>query len=91
MTKRKHTALEVAEWMVEQVTAEDYLWQHEAVEEIESLFGEQFIYEKDGTRRIDKGVLKRFRELTEKTVVWEFFAQRWRLREPGDAPSREQR
>jgi len=87
----EHTALEVSEWMAERVTADGYLDQSVAVAEIESLFGEQFVYDKDGSQRIDKGVLKKFEALTKETVVWERRDLRWCLNEPGDAPGRMQR
>ncbi len=67
------------------------LFQADAVAGIEREFGPGFIRENErGNSAIDRGVLREFRELTEADVVWDFWLREWRLRQPGDAPSRQQ-
>jgi hypothetical protein len=85
------TPLEVAEWMAERVTADGQLYQHDAVHQIEMMFGEQFVCEKNGRPAIVDGVLRKFTQLTKETVVWNAYGLHWRPREPGDAPGRTQR
>jgi hypothetical protein len=53
-------------------------------------FGEEFVYENEnGNYGIDKKVLKAFRDLTEKSVVWERGSRMWRKREKYDGPGRQ--
>lgn len=84
------TAEHVARWMLEAVTADGHLQQYQATAEIEERWPE-FVYEnQDGNRAINRLVLVVFRELTAGTVVWDRWALSWRLRQPGDQPSRKQ-
>lgn len=89
----RYTALEVAEWMVQQIEQRGWLYQSQAVQEIRRQFGEQFLYpNRNGNPAIDKQVMKLFNERTKENVVW--VAHRrglWRNRRPGDKPSRAQR
>lgn len=82
----EHTPLEVAEWMEAQVRERGYLEQHAAVQEIESLFGEEFIEEKGATRGVAARVLRKFNQLTGKSIVYARLSKHWRLREPGMNP-----
>jgi hypothetical protein len=56
--------------MFEKLQPDTELFQEEAIEEIESKFGAEFVYENEnGNLAINRQVLKEFRKLTEKTVV----------------------
>jgi len=78
------THKEVAEWMVEQLEREKFLYQEVVVFDIAKKFGKEFVHEKDnGNLGIDPKVLKEFRKLTE-NVVWEGGDKCWRYRESGD-------
>jgi hypothetical protein len=46
--------------------------------------------ERRGYLAIGKAVLKAFRKLTEKSVVWDREDRSWRKRKPNDSPSRMQ-
>jgi hypothetical protein len=83
---------DVARWMRDELDRTGSLLQADAVAGIEREFGPSFIYiNKNGNPAIDKRVWRKFRELTEADVVWNPSAPRgWRLRQPGDAPSRKQ-
>jgi PIN like domain len=83
---------DVARWMRDEFDRTGSLLQADAVAGIEREFGPSFIYiNKNGNPAIDKRVVREFRELTEAEVVWNASAPRgWRLRQPGDAPSRKQ-
>lgn len=85
------TAKEVAEWMAEQFKGDYYLYQETVVYEIADKFGKQFYDNENGNLAIRKDVLSAFRELTKDTVIWEREERRWRMREPGDDPGRQQR
>lgn len=77
------TAREVAEWMFEQFDGSGYLYQEDAVYEIEKKFGESFVYENDnGNPAIGRDVLKEFRKITEGKVVWERSEKAWRKLDP---------
>ena len=81
----------VAQWMLEELKREKYLYQETVVYDIESKFGEEFTYvNKNGNLAIDRCVLREFRKLTENTVVWERGARLWRLREDYDESGRRQ-
>jgi hypothetical protein len=83
---------DVAKWMDEYVARHGELPQDEAAEEIEARFGAGFVYENEnGNLAISKDVLKKFRERTENTVVWEPGYREWRKRERGDPPGRSTR
>jgi hypothetical protein len=83
------TARDAAEWMMERLKEVHYLQQSEAAGEIARRFGEEFVYENEsGGLAIGRAVLKEFRKLNDKTVVWEGGEQQWRYREPYDEPGR---
>jgi hypothetical protein len=75
------TAQEVAQWMVEKIHKDGVLYQDEAATAIADKFGEKFTYINDnGNVAISRAVLKEFRKLTEKYVVWERGERMWRER-----------
>lgn len=81
---------QVAQWMVEKLEKEDYLYQEDIVNEIIDLFGEPYYYTNDnGNFAISKEVLKEFRLLTP-NVVWEKGDKCWRKREEYDDPNKRQ-
>jgi hypothetical protein len=85
------TAKDVAQWMLAEVRKGDWLHQEVIVHEIESAFGEDFVYvNQNGNQAISKDVLKEFRSVSGQEVVWERGERAWRLRTAGDAPSRQQ-
>lgn len=84
------TAKDIAKWMLKRIEEEGYMYQQDVAYEIESLFGEEFIYINDnGNPAISKDVLKEFRKISEDTIVWVRAERMWRLREPGDPPGRQ--
>lgn len=88
MTKN---AREVAEWMLNKLNQDGILYQEDAAFEIESQFGEEFVYINDnGNTAISKRVLAEFRKLTEDTVVWVRGEKYWRRRESYDEQGRGQ-
>lgn len=59
--------------------------------EIRDKFGQEFVYDnRNGNLAIGKAVLREFRLLTEKDVVWERGTRLWRKRETYDARGRRQ-
>jgi len=67
------------------------LYQEEAVYGIMENFGEEYTYlNENGNPVIDRKVLKKFRKLTDKTIVWIQSEKYWRFREEGDENSRVQ-
>jgi hypothetical protein len=86
-----HSVQDVAQWMLDQVRTLGTLDQEEAAYQIQSKFGEEFVYSTEyGGLAIDKRVLRAFRRLTENEVVWARFSRYWRMRAPGDAYGRQQ-
>ena len=86
-----YTPTQIAEWMIEQLNRKQYLYQEEAVYEIEKLFGKEFTYPNgNGNLAISNAVLVAFRKISEKTVVWERGERMWRQRGRGDEPGRRQ-
>lgn len=82
---------DVAEWMIQELQQQECLYQDVVVYDIESKFGNDFVYINDnGNLAIDKQVLKEFRSLTEDTVVWERGARYWRKREDYDKKGQRQ-
>ena len=78
-------APEVAKWMLDQISKKRELYQNEVVYQIEEKFGSQFVYEnRNGNLAINPEVLKEFRKLTEKTVVWSRIEFCWRIRSADD-------
>jgi len=79
------TAKEVAQYMLDRLEQEHYLYQDVVVYEIESRFGDKFIYlNENGNIAISREVLREFRKLTEVTVVWERGERLWRKRSSSD-------
>ena len=84
-------AKDVAQWMLEEVQRSGHLAQEQAFDEIQQKFGKEFTYINDrGGNAINKKVLNVFRRLSEDTVVWARTGHYWRMRKPGDEPSRVQ-
>jgi hypothetical protein len=83
--------LDVAEWMLQEILRDKYIYQDVIATEIDDRFGETFTYIKDnGNIAISEEVLAAFRRLTKDIVVWERGERLWRLREKDDMPSRMQ-
>lgn len=83
------TAAHAAAWMRDEVEREGYLHQGVAAYHVRDHFGERFTYSNEnGNLAISRDVLRAFLRLTHRTVVWEWREFRWRLRQPGDPPTR---
>jgi hypothetical protein len=88
--KKKNNSLikasDVAQWMFEQISKKRELYHEEVVYQIEEKFGTKFVYEnQEGNLAISREVLKEFRKLTEKTVVWSRSELFWRFRSDDDS------
>lgn len=78
-------AFDVAQWMFSQINKKRELYHEDIVYQIEEKFGSKFVYENQaGNLAISREVLKEFRKLTEKTVVWSRIELCWRIRGAGD-------
>ena len=78
-------ASDVARWMLDQINKKREIYQNEVVYQIEEKFGSKFVYENQaGNLAISREVLKEFRKLTEKTVVWSRIEFCWRIRSADD-------
>jgi hypothetical protein len=85
------TPRDVAEWMLGQLKQNDILYQETAVWDIQEKFGDDSVYENEnGNMAISRTVLREFRKLTEKTVVWNRRERYWRFREELDENGRRQ-
>lgn len=85
------TPEQIAEWMVEELEREQYLYQQVVVSEIATRFGDEFTYSNQlGNLAIDARVLAAFRRITGDTVVWERRQRMWRKRNDDDEPGRRQ-
>lgn len=85
------TSFQVATWMLEELDRVKFLYQEEAVSQIEVKFGRDFVYENDGGNpAISRKVLSEFKKLTGDSVVWDRSERMWRRRENYDAPGRQQ-
>ena len=87
------TPLEIAQWMLDSVNAKpgEMFLQADAVEAIERRFGPEFVYENEnGNPAIDTRVLRKFRKLSEDSVIWDRWEFGWRRRQPNDGPGRKQ-
>jgi hypothetical protein len=81
---------DVARWMQSEIERTGDLHQIDAVYEIESRFGTEFVYENErGNLAIDRKVLRAFRKLTEDTVVWMRMERCWVKRGEHDPPGRQ--
>ena len=66
------------------------LYQDEAAWSIQKTFGKEFVYQNEnGNLAISKKVLAEFRELTEKSAVWDRSQRAWRPRHASDGPGRQ--
>ena len=84
------TPEDVARWMLDELEKAGYLYQWEAILEIQSRFGDDFTYlNESGNFAIDRRVLRAFRYLTEDTVVWRRTKHCWATRSPHDPPGRQ--
>jgi len=84
------TPEDVARWMLEALEKAGYLYQWEAILEIQSRFGADFTYLNESRNfAIDRRVLRAFRNLTEDTVVWRRTQCCWARRGPHDPPQRQ--
>jgi hypothetical protein len=82
-------AQQAADWMREQIEEHGVLYQDDAAAEITARFGDECTYENEnGNLAISRDVLKKFRAVTEKTVVWESADRMWRRREEYDSSGR---
>lgn len=83
------SAADVATALAVEVNKEGVLYQTDAAELIEKLFGNQFLIENDtGGVSIRPDVLAEFRRFTEESVVWDRAERAWRKREKYDGPGR---
>jgi hypothetical protein len=86
------SAKEIAEWMMEQISDDMYLYQETVAYEIASRFGDNFTYyNHNGNLAIGQCVLREFRKLTEDTIVWNKGEKAWRWRVGDDSQGRLQR
>ena len=86
------TPEDVARRMLDELEKAGYLYQWEAILEIQSRFGDDFTYlNESGNFAIDRRVLRAFRHLTEDEVVWKRAEHCWARRGPhhprGDKPT----
>lgn len=73
------TAIDVAKWMIKELDNQEILYPEWVVWEIQELFGDNFVSENEnGNLSITKNVLKEFRKLTEREVVWMRSEKAWR-------------
>jgi hypothetical protein len=81
----------VANWMVEQIHEKRFLYQEEVAYKIKQRFGESFTYVRPNRKLdISPSVLRAFRRISGKSVVWERGEQMWRARTDHDSRSRQQ-
>ena len=79
----------VAVWMARMVQSEGRLYQVSAAEEIARRFGREHVYQNaGGALALSQAVLKAFRQLTARDVIWVRGRRYWRKREPDDGPAR---
>ena len=84
------TPEDVARWMLDELQKAGYLYQWEAILQIQSRFGDDFTYlNESGNFAIDRRVFRAFRNLTEDTVVWRRTEGCWVKRDPHDPPGRQ--
>ncbi len=78
-------AKDVAQFMFVLLKEQDVLYQDAAVGDIDTKFGDKFVYTNDnGNQAIDKQVLKEFELLTSPDYVWDRAERMWRKRETFD-------
>jgi hypothetical protein len=77
--------------MLEELERDGSLAQDHALSHISSHFGDSFVYlNVSGNLVISRSVLRRFRKLSEDTVVWSRSQRTWYWREPNYPPGRVQ-
>ncbi len=82
----------VAQWMLQQITLEDCIYQDDVVDHLVKSKQEHLLAENpDGNQVVGKAVLLAFRKLTEANVVWVRPDRYWRFRVPEDEPGRDAR
>lgn len=87
----KTSVEDVARWMLDVISRDEFLYQDDAVYTIADLYGDRFVYENaNGNLAISKEVLAAFRKLSEQNIVWVRGERMWRLREESDTPGRMQ-
>jgi hypothetical protein len=87
--KPNSTIQDVVDWMLDKVETEKILYQSEAARHIQKAFGEKFTYLNDNSNiAISKDVLKVFRAVSMKTVVWNRREYLWRPRKLDDPLNR---
>src|SRR5215203_1117502 len=76
--------------MIDELEKTGQLYQWEAILELQSRFGDDFIYlNESGNFAIDRRVLRAFRTRTEATVVWRRTEGCWATRGPRDPSGRQ--
>jgi hypothetical protein len=91
MDTSKVTALQVAQWMLEELMRVKYLHQSTVVYDVEAKFGSDFVYiNSNGNQAISRNVLSEFKELTKDIAVWERGERMWRMREDYDPVGKRQ-
>ena len=84
------TPEDVARWMLDELEKAGYLYQWEAILQIQSRFGDDFTYLNESRNfAIDRRVLRAFRNLTEDNIVWRRKECCWARRAPHDPPGRQ--
>lgn len=79
----------IARWMLKEFKLRNYLNQSSAAAYIANHFGMKYVYiNQNGNYAIERSILREFRKLTPRNVVWSRSGQYWRLRRPGDPISR---
>ncbi len=74
------TVREVAEWLVDEITENEVVYQRAAIRAIAEQFGEQFLYQNDnGHIAIARPVLAEFRKIKEDAIQWNNGEHSWRL------------
>lgn len=84
------TVIEVAEFMVEELKKQKFLYQELIVSKIKQKFGEPFYYTNDnGNLAISKEVLKEFKNLTP-DIKWDQGEKCWRFKTKIDKDNKRQ-
>ncbi|MGW5074023.1 DUF6953 family protein [Rhodococcus sp. NPDC004095] len=73
-----HTAKDIASWMVEQIKAEEAVYQEHIVHEITEKFGEEWEHANErGNPAIHPTILREFGKLKNGEIEWERGDRRW--------------
>ncbi|MBB6341629.1 hypothetical protein HNP49_001786 [Pseudomonas fluvialis] len=85
-------AKQVAQWMLDQLTKDDCIYQDDVVDYLVKGNAEPLLRENsDGNLVLGRAVLDAFKAVSELTVVWVKPERYWRWRVPEDEPGREAR